>query len=77
MSGGNSTNENGKRKRERRGRRRLIDAAAALGAERAEAVARQRVANLIGGLSDEELRALSEGLARLLRPADLPADPAT
>jgi len=48
------------------GRRRLIDAAAALGADRAEAVARQRVANLISGLSDEDLRALSEGLARLL-----------
>jgi len=66
MSVEHPTNENGKRKRERRGRRRLIDAAAALGADRAEAVARQRVANLISGLSDEDLRALSEGLARLL-----------
>jgi len=67
MSDEHPTNENGKRKRERRQRRRLIDAAAALGAERAEAVARQRVANLIGGMNDEELRALSEGLARLFR----------
>ena len=66
MSGGNSTNENGKRKRERRGRRRLIDAAAALGAAEAEAVAMGRLANLVGGLSDEEVRALSEGLADLL-----------
>jgi len=66
MSTVHPTKENGKRKRERRQRRRLIDAAAALGAEGAEAAARQRVANLIGGMSEEDLRALSEGLADLL-----------